>query len=59
MNRIARYAKDVGEKPTRIAVMTEAERRQIHALIATASEGDKGAALMVEEKVLALEREGD
>ena len=36
--------------------MTEEERREIHALIATASDGDQSAALIVEEKVLALER---
>jgi hypothetical protein len=36
--------------------MTEAERREIHALIAMASDGDRTAALMVEEKALAFER---
>jgi hypothetical protein len=36
--------------------MTEAERREVHKLIATASDGDMGAALIVEEKVLAFER---
>ena len=36
--------------------MTEAERREIHDLIATASDGDKSAALIVEEKILAFER---
>jgi hypothetical protein len=36
--------------------MTEAERREIHELIATAADGDRSAALMVEEKTLAFER---
>ena len=36
--------------------MTEAERREIQELIATASDGDTAAALIVEEKVLAFER---
>ena len=35
--------------------MTEAERREIHELIATASDGDESAALLVEEKALAFE----
>lgn len=36
--------------------MTEAERRDIHEFIATASDGDGSAAVIVEEKVLAFER---
>lgn len=36
--------------------MTEAERREIHEVIAKASEGDKAAAVTVEERVLAWER---
>lgn len=36
--------------------MTEAERREIHELIAKAAEGDRSAAAIVEEKALAFER---
>jgi hypothetical protein len=46
----------VGEQATGIVLMTEAERRKIHELIAQASDRDQAAALAVEEKVLAFER---